>query len=139
MLCRTQHSQLGGTIATGRIHRNYFEKVLHQCGVRFDCAEAYVLEIDHISLVGQLRHQLCDDPTYPVNVREFLKGLHEEGRTASAMIKLMSGCKVQLPDCDASTLTQDSLVQDFLMLDVLKNEVRLMLFAKLKQYAGEEE
>lgn len=150
MLCRTQH-RLTGHSATSvsssshRPARNYFERVLLRCAVNVDVAECYVLGCDHIAFVGQLRRQLRCDPTFPANAGEFLNGLREEMRTPAQLVKLMSGCKVVIASAGGgggepqSKLTQESLIQDFLMLDFVQDELRLLLFDQLKSLAGEDE
>lgn len=149
----SQRSMLGRTqlalSCTGgsnlRTARNYFERVLHKCGVQLiDQPDCVLLDCDHLAFVARLRRALRCDATYPANVREFVGGLEAEARAPAQLARLMGGCKVQQPqqqhaDEQPPRLTQESLMQDLLMVECLQDELRRLLFGKLQLFAAEEE
>lgn len=96
-------------------------------------------DIDHITFVSKLRQTLRSDANFPANSKDFLAGLRDEMRSPATLAKLMSGCKVVLPQCDTPKLTQESLMQDFLMLDFVQDDLRVLLFGKLRSFALDEE
>lgn len=95
--------------------------------------------MDHISFVSKLRCQLTATVDGRDRKSEFVLGLEEATRDPACLIKLLSGCKVNYRNSDTSKLTQDSLVQDFLMIDCIQDELQLILFDLLKTYAVENE
>lgn len=135
MLSRTQASQC----SSSRLARNFFELALQKCAVTFDVPECYILAMDHISLVSKLRQHLVANAEGQDRKAEFVAGLETAINCPEGLLKILSGCKVFYRNSDTAKLTQESLMQDFLMIDCIQDELQLILFDLLKRYSVENE
>lgn len=155
---RTQ-SQLTNAQSTSQ--SNYFESVLQKCNVQLSARNSetsFILKCDHLEFVNSLRKQLKAHPKYPENINTFLNGLIDAMRNSTQMIKLLSGCivsdekglqlrhsnlyllflQISLPGTDLTKPSQESLMNDFLMIDFLQSELIDIILTKVKTLSFEE-
>lgn len=152
MMSQSQRSQ---TQNKQRIARNYFENILMNCAVVLDNLECYIMgmyllgmlcrrlklipsiEIDHITFVCKLRHELQSGSNQKRNVDEFLAGLESAMSVNGSLLKLLSGCKVTLTPTGVAKLSQESLIKDFMMVEFLEKELIRIIFKKISKLAAE--
>lgn len=91
------------------------------------------IEIDHITFVCKLRHELQSGQ----NVAEFLAGLESAMSNNQTLLKLLSGCKVSLQSSSVTKMSQESLIKDFLMVDFLEKGLIPIVFKKIRKLATE--
>lgn len=95
------------------------------------------IEIDHITFVCKLRHELQSGQSQKRNVAEFLVGLESAMSVNATLLKLLSGCKVALTSTSVAKLSQESLIKDFLMIDFLEKDLIPIIFKKISKLVTE--
>lgn len=124
----------------------------------------YQLSGDHLQFVMALRAELCANPQFPENTQQFLSGLQELMKSQLQLVKLLSGCavnlvlvippaelflyfvlyfvpfewQIRLPDGETTRPSQESLMQDLLMIDFLQADIIEILLSRMKVVAIDE-
>lgn len=146
---------------------SYFESVLNRCGLVLTSRNSeisYTLNCDHLKFVIRLRKELTSHPKYPENIQTFLSGLIDTMKNQNQLVKILSGCivsgpflehsflifplgnfsivslfiQITLPNSELSKPSQESLMNDFLMIDFMQKDIISILMRKIKALAVEE-
>lgn len=159
-------SQMMMSNTTQQTPLSYFESVLSRCGVELTARNSeisFTLNCDHLKFVIRLRKELSTHAKYPENVQTFLNGLIDNMKTQTQLIKVLSGClvskkeeifnekcvsltnlfvsmifQITLPNSNLSKTSQESLMNDFLMIDFMQKDIIDILMNKIKILSVEE-
>lgn len=142
--------------ATQLTPSSYFESVLQKCGIRLTARHSehsYTITCDHMKFVNNLRQELKSHAKYPENVQSFLSGLADAMKVQVQLTKLLSGCivscapgdthctflitlsyrpQISLPNSEVTKQSQESIMNDFLMVDFLQADIIEILLNKVK-------
>lgn len=95
----------------------------------------YCLVCDSIVFVTRLLNLLEQKHSTKDNVDLFTGGLRDAW--SKYALKLLSGCTISIPGEDSIYQSQDSMIANFFMLDLLQEPVLDLLFEKLNKIASD--
>lgn len=93
---------------------------------------------NHLTFVTRARKLLRDSDNFPENIQDFVSGVGDEMKTYLQLTKLLSGCKLSLASSDRIYQSQESLIKDLLMIDLLQVYLIDVLFDKIKMFVTDE-